>query len=226
MTMPAFFITATGTDIGKTFVTAGLIRFLHQRSRPVAALKPVASGYDKTNPSASDAGQLLDALGRDVTEDNVAAISPWRFAAALSPDMAAARENRTIDYNRLVAFSRESLGREQTTLFIEGIGGVMVPLDRSHTTLDWMAELDLPLILVTGSYLGTISHTLTAVAAVKQRGLRIAALVVNETLGSPVDHAETAQNLAARIDAPAVMLPHGARTGHAGFAALEALVSQ
>ena len=53
-----------------------------------------------------------------------------------------------------------------------GIGGVMVPLNRTHTTLDWMTALNLPLILVAGSYLGTISHTLTAVAAVKARGSR------------------------------------------------------
>jgi dethiobiotin synthetase len=223
--MPAFFVTATGTDIGKTFVTSGLIKFLHQRGHPVAALKPVASGYEKNNPAASDAGQLLAALGREITEDNVAAISPWRYAAPLSPDMAAAREGRSIDYARLVAFSREPVARAQGTLFIEGIGGVMVPLDRTHTTLDWMADLGLPLIMVTGSYLGSMSHTLTAAAAVKQRGLRIAALVVNETPGSPVDHAETAQNLAARVDAPSVMLPHGAVASHAGFAALEALVS-
>lgn len=223
--MPAFFITATGTDIGKTFVTAGLIKFLRQRGRPVAALKPVASGYDKNDPAASDAGQLLTALGREISEDNVAAISPWRFSAALSPDMAAAREGRAIDYAQLLAFSLDAIARTEGTLFIEGIGGVMVPLDRTHTTLDWMAALGLPLIVVAGSYLGTISHTLTAVAAIKERGLRIAALVVNETPGSTVDHAETAQNLAARVNAPSVMLPHGAVASHAGFAALEALVS-
>ena len=223
--MPAFFVTATGTDIGKTFVTAGLIKILRQRGQTVAALKPVASGYDPATAAASDAGQLLAALGTAVNDDTIAAISPWRFAAPLSPDMAAAREGRALDYAALVAFTKVAIENTASILFVEGIGGVMVPLDRKHTTLDWMSEMKLPLILVTGTYLGTISHTLTAVEAVTRRGLRLAALVVNETPGSAVDHFETAQNLAARINAPVVTLPRDAVTGHAGFAALGALVS-
>ncbi len=223
--MPAFFVTATGTDIGKTFVTAGLVKILRQRRQQVAAIKPVASGYDPATAAASDAGQLLAAMGQPVTDETIAAISPWRYTAPLSPDMAAAREGRAVDYAALLAFTKAAVAQTPGVLFVEGIGGVMVPLDPTHTTLDWMAEMKLPLILVTGSYLGTISHTLTAVNAVTQRGLRLAALVVNETPGSTVAHFETAQNLAARVNTPVVTLPRDAVTGHAGFAALEALVS-
>jgi len=223
--MTAFFITGTGTDIGKTFVTAGLIKALKQNRRAVAALKPVASGYDRNDAAASDAGQLLAALGQSVTEENVAAISPWRFSAALSPHMAAAREGRAVDYTALLDFTAKAVANTEGVLFIEGIGGVMVPLDAKHTTLDWMAEMKLPLILVTGTYLGAISHTLTAVEALTQRGLRLASLVVNESPGSTVDHLETAQSLAARVNTAVVTLPRDAVTGNAGFVALEALVS-
>ncbi len=62
----------------------------------------------------------------------------------------------------------------------------MSPVDREHTMLDWLAALKLPLILVAGSYLGTISHTLTALDVVGRRGLSVAALVVSETAGSSV----------------------------------------
>ena len=223
--MTAFFITATGTDIGKTFVTAGLVKILRQRGQSVAALKPVASGYNKDDAAHSDAGILLASQGRDVTEENIAEICPWRFTAALSPDMAAAREGRTVNYAALAEFTAAAVARAPGVLLIEGIGGVMVPLDSKHTTLDWMAEAKLPLILVTGTYLGTISHTLTAVEAVTRRSLRLAALVVNESPGSSVGHGETAQALAARINAPVVTLPRDALLGNAGFAALEALVS-
>jgi dethiobiotin synthetase len=223
--MPAFFIAGTGTDIGKTFVTAGLVRILKERGRAVAALKPVASGYDKTDAGASDAGHLLSALGQLVTEDNVARICPWRFAATLSPHMAGARESRAVDYAALLDFTKKAVLEAEGALFIEGVGGVMVPLDTKHTTLDWMAEMQLPLILVTGTYLGTISHTLTAVDALTHRGLRLAALVVNESTGSTVDHQETAQSLAARVNTPVVTLPRNALTSNAGFVALEALVS-
>jgi len=88
----AYFVTSTGTDIGKTFVTAALIRYLRESNQPVAALKPVVSGYDSSVVDTSDPAVLLAALGRPVTADEVNQIAPWRFRAPLSPDLAAARE--------------------------------------------------------------------------------------------------------------------------------------
>ena len=184
--MSAYFVTATGTDIGKTFVTAGLIRHLRKKGKKATALKPVISGFD--DPARSDSGILLEALGEAVTEVALDRISPWRFAAPLSPDMAAAREGRAIDFAALVEFCRQP---RDGTLLIEGVGGVMVPLDATHTVLDWMVALRLPVILVTGSYLGSLSHTLTAVRALIGAGLEIAALVVNESPGGTVSPAET-----------------------------------
>ncbi|MGE5146170.1 MAG: ATP-dependent dethiobiotin synthetase BioD, partial [Candidatus Eiseniibacteriota bacterium] len=97
--MSAYFVTSTGTDIGKTFVTAGLIRYLRQSSQPVAALKPVVSGYDSSVVETSDPAVLLRALERPVSADEIAAIAPFRFRAPLSPDTAAAREGRSIDFD-------------------------------------------------------------------------------------------------------------------------------
>jgi dethiobiotin synthetase len=194
--MSAFFITATGTDIGKTFVAAGLIRHWRAAGRQVEALKPVATGFDPAAAGASDAGVLLTALGRPVTPDEIERISPWRFAAPLSPDMAAQRENRCIDFDALVAFSRNAMSSSQDALLIEGIGGVMVPLDDRHTVLDWMVALNIPLLLVTGSYLGSLSHTLTALDVLARRGLAVKAVVVNETSGSTVALERTIGTLA------------------------------
>src|SRR5262245_46805694 len=159
--MAAYFVTSTGTDIGKTFVTAGLIRYLRESSQPVAALKPVVSGYDSSVVETSDPAVLLSALGRQITANEIERIAPWRFRAPLSPDIAAAREGRTIDFDKLIAFSRAAIAAATGPLFIEGVGGVMVPLDANRTVLDWMAALEIPLLLVVGGYLGTISHTLT-----------------------------------------------------------------
>ena len=98
------FVTATGTDIGKTFVACGLIRALRRKGRAAAALKPVLSGFEPAEAEGSDSGRLLAALGRPVTPDEIARISPWRFAAPLSPDMAALREKRTLDFAGVVDF--------------------------------------------------------------------------------------------------------------------------
>jgi len=190
--MPGLFITSTGTGIGKTFVAAGLARFLRAQGRKVDALKPVISGFDPRLVGESDTGVLLSALGRPSHEAEIERVSPWRFAAPLSPDMAAAKEKRAIDFEALVQFSQTGLATSADAVLIEGVGGIMVPLDRSHTGLDWMKALDIPLLLVAGSYLGSISHTLSAVAVLRQHRCKLAMIVVSETEGSHVDLDETA----------------------------------
>ena len=209
--MSAFFVTATGTGIGKTYVTAGLIRHLRAQGKAVSALKPIVSGFAMETAPESDPGQLLAALGEAITPETIARMSPWRFAAPLSPDMAAGREGRALPYDDVLAFCRRAAASAQGTLLIEGVGGVMVPLDARHTVLDWMAELNLPAILVAGSYLGTISHTLTALETMAHKGLALAALVINDTGASPVPLAETARTIGRFApDAAIVTIPRAA----------------
>lgn len=193
--MSATFITATGTDVGKTFVAAALIRHLREAGRTVEALKPVASGYNADEATTSDPGLLLAALGRPVTPVTIERIAPWRFAAPVSPDLAAKREGRTIDFDALLTFCRRVIDRTDGNVLIEGIGGVMVPLDDTRTVLDWIVALKLPIIMVTGSYLGSLSHTLTSLDAVRRRDIVVKALVVNETPGATVPIADTMATL-------------------------------
>jgi dethiobiotin synthetase len=192
----ALFVTATGTDIGKTFVTAHLIRHLQRAGRPVEALKPVASGFDPSAAHASDPGRLLSALDLPVTIANLDRVAPWRFAAPLSPDMAAEREGRRIDIEAVVRFCRHALDHRAGTLLIEGVGGIMVPLDERHTVLDWMTALRVPLLVVAGTYLGTISHTLTALDVLSRRDLSVLAVVVSESAISPVSLEQTVDAIA------------------------------
>jgi dethiobiotin synthetase len=190
--MSAVFITATGTDIGKTFIACGLIGELRARGRGVEALKPVITGFDPGASQTSDTGRLLLALGETPTAERIAAASPYRFREPLSPDMAASREGTAIDFAALTAHGRSAIAARRDALIIEGIGGIMVPLDDRHTVLDLMVALDLPLILAAGSYVGTLSHTLTALDVLDRAGLKVAAVVVNETPGSAATLEETA----------------------------------
>src|SRR5690606_25911229 len=80
----SLFITATGTEIGKTLVAAGLTRALRRRGRTVNAIKPVLSGFNPACLADSDPGRLLAALGRPVTMDEIDRVSPFRFSAPLS----------------------------------------------------------------------------------------------------------------------------------------------
>ena len=205
--MAAIFITATGTDVGKTFVAASLIRHFRQMGRSVDAIKPVVSGFDPEHAAASDPGVLLHALGLPATLAEIDRISPWRFRAALSPDLAARREGRSIDVDAVVTFCQNAVQQRRDILLIEGVGGVMVPLDGERTVLDVMMALQLPLILVTGSYLGTISHTLTALDALFQRRLKVMATIVSETPGSAVPLDDTVAAIGRFVE-PVIGLPH------------------
>ena len=224
--MNGYFVTSTGTDIGKTFVTAGLVRQFRRLHKKVRALKPIVSGFDIATAAVSDTGVLLDALGEPVSVEALKRISPWQFAAPLSPDMAAAREGREIVFEDVVAFCREAAAKSGDVLFIEGVGGIMVPLDRDHTVLDWAKALGLPLIVVVGSYLGTISHTLTTLDVIARAGLKVAALVVNESGEGDVPLEETLATLRRfvgqipLVTIPRVKAPVGARDAFARLAAL------
>ena len=225
--MSAYFVTSTGTDIGKTFVTAGLIHYLRTAGTSVAALKPIVSGYDSSVVETSDPAVLLKALGRAVSADEIASIAPWRFRAPLAPDIAAAREGRSIDFDELVGFSRKAIQSTTGMLFIEGVGGIMVPLDGKRTVLDWMAALNIPLVLVVGGYLGAISHTLTALDVLTQRHLKIAAIVVSESERGTVELDDTVASIARFSNGVDVVgLPRlpGGLNQHPAFAQIASLL--
>jgi len=183
--MPALIVTGVGTDIGKTYVSASIIRALRAHEVPVDAFKPVISGFDPDHAETSDAGVLLSALGEPVTPETLNAMSPFRYAAPLSPPLAAAREGLSIRFAEVAGACRErTADAGRALLLIEGAGGVMSPLSDGATVLDLIEALDAPVLLVTGTYLGAISHTLTAVEVLRRRGVTIRAVVINENEGS------------------------------------------
>lgn len=203
-------MTATGTDIGKTYIGCGLIRAWRQDGHTVGVFKPVLSGFDPAKVAESDAGQLLAALGIPVSPVSVDAIAPWRYAAPLSPDVAAAKEGKRVDYAAVLGACRGFLTSGSDVGLIEGAGGVMSPLSDDRTMLDLAADLSIPTILVVGSYLGTISHALTALEVLAARRVPIALVVMNETVGSTVPLAENASALSRRAATPVRALPRDA----------------
>jgi dethiobiotin synthetase len=206
----AIFITATGTDVGKTYVAASLIGHFRQMDRTVEAIKPVVSGFDPAQAAGSDPGVLLRALGVAVTAEAIERISPWRFRAPLSPDLAAQREGRSINVDEVIAFCQGAVQNRHDVLLIEGVGGVMVPLDGERTILDVMMALRLPLVLVAGTYLGTISHTLTALDSLYRRDMNVLAVIVSETAGSTVPLDDTVAEIA-RFAEPVIGVPRRKR---------------
>jgi dethiobiotin synthetase len=209
------FVTGAGTDIGKTYVACALLRALREAGRPVLALKPVVSGLAPMGDpdfDASDTARLLEAAGVALTRDAVEACSPWRFAAPLSPDMAAAAEGRTLALADVIDWSRRQIAQAAPgdVVLIEGVGGVMSPIAQDGLVLDWIAALAQPVLLVCGSYLGAISHALTALAALRGRGVEVAGLLVSETHGATVPLDATISALARYVgDVPLYLVARG-----------------
>ena len=193
--MKKLFITATGTEIGKTVVTTTLAWQARKKGKLVRVLKPVISGFDEKTRNQSDTAQILQCLEIEQTHAAIESISPWRFKAPLSPDMAAAREGMRLDFESIVEFCREAEAGSDDLLLIEGVGGLMVPLTDSKTVLDWIQALKYPVIMVAGSYLGTISHTLTTVETAQKFGLNVASIVISESEDSPVPIHEIANSI-------------------------------
>lgn len=198
--MSVLFVAGAGTDIGKTYVSCALVRQWRMSGCTVRALKPVASGMPALGDPGfqdSDTARLLAAQNLPRNETTVAACTPWRFEAPLSPDMAAAVEGRFLPLADIVAWT-QSIVREvpaDDLVLIEGVGGVMSPIASDGLNIDLIAALARPAILVGGTYLGAISHTLTAITALRAHSIELWGLVINETAGSSVDFAATVGSL-------------------------------
>ena len=218
--MSSYIIAGTGTDVGKTFTTCALLHAARQLNFPVKAFKPIISGWVQTDDT--DTAQLLTANGHQQTLEE---ISHWRLKAPLSPHIAAKKENVYISLEALVDWTKTQCGGEGLNL-IEAVGGVAVPINDEHTTLDWMKSLHLPVILVAGSYLGSISHTLTAIMALQQAGLTIKAVVVNESTCSSVTFEDAEEGLSPFISGIELRIFQPRVSSYAQAQAIHALIGK
>jgi dethiobiotin synthetase len=180
------------------------------RGLGVTAIKPVISGFELEKANESDTGLILQALGREVDARAIEDISRWRFAAPLSPDMAAQRECQRIALADVVEVCKPKSGREHHVHFIEGAGGVMSTLGHDFTNLDLIANLEVRVILVIGDYLGSISHTLTACEALRVRDCSPWAIVMSAGLSSVVPTQETAETISRFVCCPVFLVNRGA----------------
>jgi dethiobiotin synthetase len=155
------FVTGIGTDVGKTVVAAILTKALGADYwKPVQA--GIASGTDQATVAA-------------LVPEAVCHPEAYRLALPASPHAAAAAEARVLTLAEILA-ARPVTARP---LVIEGAGGVLVPLAPGLLVIDLMQALDVPVVVVSRHYLGSINHTLLTVEALRARRIPIAGLVFN-----------------------------------------------
>lgn len=196
-------ITGTDTGVGKTFISALLLRLLRQDGRRVAAMKPVETGVRADDP-ASDAMRLRDAAGAD---DPMELVRPILLAEPLAPWVALSRAGSAVDLQALdTAFGRLSEGRD--AIVVEGAGGLLVPLTRDLAYDGLFVGWDLDLVIVAGNRLGTLNHTMLTVKAAHDAGLRVRGVVLNALGPEPGGIAErtNAEALGELLD-PVPVLP-------------------
>jgi dethiobiotin synthetase len=166
------FITGTDTGVGKTLVTAGLAASLRSSGIDIGVMKPIETGY---SPRSSDSAFLMRAAG---VEDPLDYISPYRFKFPLSPFAASTMEKIPIHLRKIEqAFHR--LLRQHRGVLVEGAGGLLVPITRVSLMVDLALRLDLPLLIVSRTNLGTLNHTLLTVEVAKRRGIKVAGVIFN-----------------------------------------------
>lgn len=172
----SLFITGTNTGIGKTVICGCLARYLSRKGINVGIQKWVSTGNRNTS---DDIDYCLSMLGREKEEvDNPLLLHPYTFDFPASPHLAAELEGQEIDIDKIVE-SYHTLMRRHDLLIVEGVGGVLVPLTRDRFLIDLVADLAIPVLIVTDSGLGTINHTLLTIEALTKRNIPILGMVFN-----------------------------------------------
>ncbi|UVI33279.1 dethiobiotin synthase [Paenibacillus spongiae] len=184
------FVTGTDTGIGKTLITGAIAAALRAEGMNIGVWKPVQSGA-QIGSGDTDAERLLNYSG--IVEDPQM-VAPFTFEAPLTPLLAAKQAGVTLHMNALIAAGEELVNRYEA-LCIEGAGGVGVPLTEDALVADLIAQLNIPVLIVARSTLGTVNHTLLTASYLRQRSIPIIGVILNDgALGNEHDDPSIAAN--------------------------------
>jgi len=189
MAAQGFFITGTDTGVGKTVTTACLLSLYRKHRLNVGVMKPIETGVDPECSSSanSDAKFLLEICQ---SSDPLSQVSPVRLKTPASPYQAAKMENRAIDMDRIFN-SFHQLSDKYDNLLVEGIGGLLVPLQPDYLVCDLIRDLGLPLLVVGKNTLGTLNHTLLTLRVAEQAGIPVKGVILNRTEAGGKDAIES-----------------------------------
>ena len=204
--MKSLFVTATDTDIGKTYVCAGIAHSLKKLGIDVGIMKPFACGVkQKTGFSSKDLSILSNAINISDPEEFV---NPFFFPIPASPYTAAKNLGVKIDVKHVMKCFRE-LNKIHDIMLVEGIGGIMTPILKDYAIIDLIKDLNANTIIVTSSKIGTINHTILTCNMCKNMKIPVKGLIINnfDSTGYPVSDLE--RDLNALTDLPVLCsLPH------------------
>jgi dethiobiotin synthetase len=173
-----YFITGSDTDVGKTYITCEIVRQLSEVDLILETRKPAESGCE-----LDELGNMIPADGLKLQAANqyresIDRITPFKFRAAIAPHRAARIEGRQLLLNNLLdACSRDDCN---STLIVEGAGGFYSPMADDGLNADLAGLLQLPAIIVINDKIGAVNQALLTIQAIENRGLAIAAIILNQ----------------------------------------------
>ncbi|SEA20214.1 dethiobiotin synthase [Alkalimonas amylolytica] len=202
--MHSFFVTGTDTDAGKTYVSRALLQGLAQAGYRAIGAKPIAAGVDSS-------GKNPDALALQTASSvllDYAAINPILLQAAVAPHLAAVIEQQPLD-ETVLSQQLTELKQQAELVLVEGAGGWLLPLSDSRYLADWVAEQQLPVLLVVGMKLGCLNHAMLTVREIERSGLCLLGWVANCIDPAMQLQQENIADLQQRIPAPCLgVLPY------------------
>lgn len=176
MSTPVVCIIGIDTDIGKSIVTGLLGRYLHVQGKNVITQKIVQTGCSSISKDILEHRRIM---GIDLApEDKDGTTCPYVFSEPCSPHLSASLAGDEIDCQRIDEATKV-LQKRYDHILLEGVGGLLVPLNRSTTLIDYLQERNYPLVLVSSSRLGSINHTLLSLEILKRKGLSLRCIVYN-----------------------------------------------
>lgn len=188
--MHGWFVTGTGTEVGKTVVAAAIANTAREAGSRVAVFKPAVSGLDDYPlapetwagaPALPDHALLRLAAGSSQSDDEIA---PYRYGPPVSPHLGAELAGERIDPDRLRGAALAA-ARDADLLICEGVGGFLVPLNEDYLVRDLARDLALPVVIAAPAGLGTLNHTLLTIESVRVAGLEVASVVLNRWPAEP-----------------------------------------
>lgn len=179
--MSRYFITATGTEVGKTIVTAGLLRHLRHQDRSAISMKPVQTGAECVDGqwTAPDLEVHWKAAEMMPTAEERALMAPYTYEPACSPHLAGRMAGLYPEIS-IITEALNALEARYESVLVEGAGGIYAPLNEEETMLDLMKAVGYPVLLVAHRGLGTLNHTLLSIEALRHAGLEVAGVILNE----------------------------------------------
>jgi dethiobiotin synthetase len=166
----AFFITGSGTNVGKTYAAGFIARELVKKGRQVVYMKAIQTGLSQNKPDA----EIVRKICPEIIQLDDELTCPYSFMLPASPQLAAKCENRKIHPAKIVRnFDRIRSMYPSATILVEGAGGIMVPIIRTYMMINLISDLNIPVILVALPTLGTINHTLLTMFVLRAKKTQI-----------------------------------------------------